>query len=80
MLDMIEKGDWVYSFELKAGYHHVDIRESCQTYLGFSWVLGGRQQYCVFTVWPFGALHLPVACLLSCFVLWLGIGGRKEGG
>ena len=43
MLDMIEKGDWVYSFELKAGYHHVDIRESCQTYLGFSWVLGGRQ-------------------------------------
>ena len=32
MLAMIEKGDWLYSFDLKAGYHHVDIRESYQTF------------------------------------------------
>ena len=32
MLAMIEKGDWLYSFDLKAGYHHVDICESYQTF------------------------------------------------
>ena len=35
MLAMIEKGDWLYSFDLKAGYHQVDICESYQTF-GFS--------------------------------------------
>ena len=37
MLDMIVKGDWLYSFDLKAGYHHVNVCESCQTY----WVFHG---------------------------------------
>ena len=41
---MIEKGDWLYSFELKAGYHHVNVCESCQTYLGFHgfWEVGNN--------------------------------------
>ena len=39
----------------------MDIRKSCQTYLGFSWVVGGRQQYYVFPVLPFG---LARACYL----------------
>ena len=32
MLAIIEKGDWLHSFDWKAGYHHVDICESYQTF------------------------------------------------
>ena len=42
--------DFVFTLDLKSGYHHVDIREDCWTYLGFEW----RGQYYVFTQLPFG--------------------------
>ena len=62
VLAMIEKGDSLFSFDLKAGYHHVDIRESYQTYLGFSWSLKGKPvKHYAFTVLPFG---LSAACYL----------------
>ena len=32
MLAIIEKGDWLHSFDLKAGYHHVDICAGYQTF------------------------------------------------
>ena len=31
------RGAYMCSFELKSGYHHVEIFEGHQTYLGFSW-------------------------------------------
>ena len=34
------KGDYMFTFDLKSGYHHVDIHEDSQTYLGFSWGVG----------------------------------------
>ena len=52
---LFEKGDYLFSFDLKSGYHHVDIAKVHQKYLGFSW--GGR--YYMFTVLPFG---LSSAC------------------
>ena len=27
----------MFSFDLKSGYHHIDIAEKHQTFLGFSW-------------------------------------------
>ena len=56
---MLEKGDFMFSFDLKAGYHHVDIHEKHWQYLGFAWEKGGEPKYYVFVVLPFG---LATAC------------------
>ena len=47
---LCEKGDYLFSFDLKSGYHHVDIAEAQQKYLGFAW----DGHYYVFTVLLFG--------------------------
>ena len=56
-LNYFEKGDFVFTFDLKSGYHHVDIHESSQTVLDFCW----KGRYYVLTVLPFG---LSTACYL----------------
>ena len=43
-----------FIFDLKSGYHHVDIFSNHQKYLGFSWVFNNEVKYFVFTVLPFG--------------------------
>jgi hypothetical protein len=40
----INLNSYGFVFDLKSGYHHVDIHISFQTYLGFSWELKG---YCL---------------------------------
>ena len=45
-----EKNDYLCTFDLKSGYHHVDIYVDSQIYLGFKW----KQKYYMFTVLPFG--------------------------
>ena len=45
--------------EQKSGYHHVDIFEEHQTYLGFSWEINQQTHYFVFTVLPFGLSTAP---------------------
>ena len=54
-LMLFEKGDFISTFDLKSGYHHVDINEQSQEFLGFAW----QQAFYVFTVLPFG---LSSAC------------------
>ena len=44
----------MFKFDLKSGYHHNDILQEHQTFLGFSWVVNGVQKFFVFTVLPFG--------------------------
>ena len=56
---LFNKGDFVFSFDLKSGYHHVDIYEPHRQFLGFEWKQGGITQYYVFSVLPFG---LATAC------------------
>ena len=56
-MNLFEKGDYLFSFDLKAGYHHIDIAEEHCKYLGFSW----QKRYYVFTVLPFG---LSTACYI----------------
>ena len=41
-------------FDLKSGYHHIDIHDSFQKYLDFSWDFDGVTRYFTFTVLPFG--------------------------
>ncbi|BDA42539.1 probable Gag-Pol polyprotein at N-terminal half [Coccomyxa sp. Obi] len=47
--------DYMFSVDLEAAYHHVDMHESAWTYLGFRW----QGKTYVFTVLPFG---LSPAC------------------
>ena len=50
-----EKGEYLCTFDLKSGYHHIDIHVASQQYLGCEW----KGKYYVFTVLPFG---LSTAC------------------
>lgn len=50
-----EKGDYVVTFDLKSGFHHIEIEESYWKYLGFFW--GGK--WYTFTVLPFGLSVAP---------------------
>jgi hypothetical protein len=62
---LFSKGDYVFTFDLKSGYHHVDIHRDSQTYLGFSWGEGAdRRFYNMFRVLPFG---LASACMLCVY-------------
>ena len=45
---------WMFSFDIKSGYHHIDIHASDQQFLGFAWVFDSKPRYFVFTVLPFG--------------------------
>ena len=56
---LFEKGDYLFTIELKPGYHHADIHDKCWIYLGFEWPVGTRHQYYVFKVLPF---RLATAC------------------
>ena len=56
---MLNKNDFLFKFDLKSGYHHLDIFEPHQSYLGFTWEWNSTQSYFVFTVLPFG---LSTAC------------------
>ena len=42
-----------FIFDLKSGYHHIDIFPLHQTYLGFAWKFNNIENYFVFTVLPF---------------------------
>ena len=49
----------MFVFDLKAGYHHVDIFQAHWEYLGFSWGTEMELRYFTFKVLPFG---LATAC------------------
>ena len=58
---LLEKGSWFTVFDLKSGYHHVEIHSDSWQYLGFSWTQGEKRAYYEFRVLPFG---LSTACYI----------------
>ena len=54
-------GAYVFSFDLKSGYHHIEIFEGHQAYLGFSWKRANTNltKFYMFTVLPFGLSSAP---------------------
>ena len=58
-LQYIEKQGYMFSFDLKSGYHHIDIHSSQFEFLGFSWNFKGKTRHYVFTVLPFGISSAP---------------------
>ena len=59
-LQYLSRGGFMYKFDLKSGYHHIDICQPHHQFLGFQWALGGtRSRYFCFTVLPFGLWSAP---------------------
>ena len=59
-LQYVVRGGFMYKFDLKSGYHHIDICQSHQQFLGFKWHLDGCvDRYFCFTVLPFGLSSAP---------------------
>ncbi len=52
---MIQQQDYMTTIDLKSGYHHLAVKPTHQTYLGFEW----RGQYYVWQVLPFGLSSSP---------------------
>ena len=50
---------YLFKFDLKNDYHHTDIFEPHQMFLGFSWVFKDIIKSFVFTVLPFGRTNAP---------------------
>ena len=55
-LSYFQKGAFMISFDLKSGYHHIEIHPEYQTFWGFAWKFPDSQtrKYFIFTVLPFG--------------------------
>lgn len=52
--ELFQSEDWVFKFDYKSGYHHVDIFEPHTTFLGCALVVAGKMRYFKYTVLPFG--------------------------
>ena len=59
-LQIFSQGFFLFKFDLKSGYHHVEIFPDHRKYLAFSWDFGdGVVKYFQFTVLPFGLSSAP---------------------
>ena len=50
---------WCFKFDLKHGYHHIDLNPNIQKFFGFSWRINGITKYFIFTVLVFGLSPAP---------------------
>ena len=73
--EVLQPRDFMFTIDLKSGYHHLDIHPDSWQYLGFAW----KGKYYVFTQLPFG---VSVACwaftklMRQIFRKWRGAGHR----
>ena len=73
LLSYVNKGDYLFRFDLKSGYHHFNIFPDHQTFLGFSWVFSGSVRYFCFSVPLFGLSSAPYVftkCLRPLVKFW----------
>ena len=67
--------EWMFSFDLKSGYHHIDVAQNHRKYLGFSW----DDVFYSFVVLPFGlssALYVFTKMMRPLVKLWRSKGLR----
>ena len=72
-LNYYSQNCYMYDFDLKSGYHHIDINDRHHKYLGFAWKFGDKERYFQFTVLPFGlatAGHVFTKVLRSIVKHW----------
>ena len=54
-LALFEPGEWMFAFDLKSGYHHIDVAPHHRKYLGFEW----DGKFYTFVALPFGLSSAP---------------------
>ena len=79
VFDLFQSGYFFFTFDLKSGYHHVEIFPDHRQFLGFSWRFDSVVKYLVFSVLPFGLSSAPyiftkLVRALVCY--WRGLGRR----
>ena len=59
--EVLDAGDFMFSFALKSGYHHVEIFRGHRQYLSFSWTFSSSHTRLLhfFSVLPFGISSAP---------------------
>ena len=59
--EVLDAGDFMFSFALKSGYHHVEIFPGHRQYLSFSWTFSSSHTRLLhfFSVLPFGISSAP---------------------
>ena len=75
--ELFELNDYFVQFDLKSGYHHIDIHAHYQKFLGFHWEFAGGVRYFQFTVLCFGictACYVFSKVLRPLTKLWRGEG------
>ena len=55
----INPNGFVYKFDLRKGYHNVDIFHEHKDFLGFSWSKNNERKFYIFIVLPFGLFTAP---------------------
>lgn len=56
----LKKGGFMFKFDLKSGYHHIDICPAHREFLGFSWPYdGSSESFFIFRQLPFGLSSAP---------------------
>ena len=72
VFDLFRSGYFFFTFDLKSGYHLVEIFPDHRQYLGFSWRFDSVVKYFVFTVLPFGLSSAPFyRVIISACACWL---------
>jgi hypothetical protein len=53
--EMFDVGDFIFSCDLKSAYHHIEIFEVHQQYLGFAWIFKAKYDisYSLFSLFVF---------------------------
>jgi hypothetical protein len=76
-LSYFQKGSFMLTFDLKSGYHHIEIHPDHLRFLGFAWKFPGEAsiRYFVFTVLPFGLSSAPYTFLQNVLSRLGSIGG-----
>lgn len=79
MEQFLNPNEFMFKFDIKQGYHHIDIFEPHQKFLGFSWVIDGKIRYFVFTVLPFGLTSAPFIFtkIMRCLIKYWRTNGIK---
>ena len=78
-LEMFDLNSFIYTFDLKSAYHHIDIFAEHRTFLGFSVKERGTDKYFVYNSLPFGiasAGHIFTKTLRCVIKHWRRKGHR----
>ena len=76
---IFQRGDLLFTFDLKSAYHHIEIYPSHKTYVGFSWNNADKKCFYEFNVLPFGSATAPFIFtkMMRVVISWWRSKGHK---